>query len=83
MMYFCSGPPMQFLSGVDTQQRSPLQGSPLMTFPQPVRTKEQECADLAHRLADLNPINPFENGAIDQIASALTALGCGCGTEKK
>jgi hypothetical protein len=45
-------------------------------------TAAQECVNLAHRLADLDPKAAFDNAEIDHIRSTMTALGCGCAATK-
>jgi hypothetical protein len=47
------------------------------------KTKEQECTNLARRLADLDPHWDSEKIQIEHIRSTMTALGCGCDASKK
>ena len=68
----------------ELKQPSPLQGSPMMSFPLPAPpSAAQECVTLAQRLADLDPAWASEKAQIEHIRSTMTALGCGCDAVKK
>jgi hypothetical protein len=73
----------QRLSGTASTE---LTSRPFVTYPlhaPAAATSEQECVNLAHRLADLNPSWASDKVEIEHIRSTMTGLGCGCGASKK
>jgi hypothetical protein len=69
----------------ETKTKQDAQFLPEVTYslgPAPAATAGQECVNLAHRLAYLNP-KGADKAEIDHIRSTMTALGCGCGASQK
>jgi hypothetical protein len=67
---------------------SPLQGPAMMTFLLPGETPKgdttaQECINLAHSLANLNPNKGPDKSQIEHLRATMTALGCGCDAVKQ